>query len=160
MYKVLNIGGEEYKLEFSIEASLYNDCIEKVTSLMFEIDDSQSRRDVKKMLSGISDVPNTAVTCFYAGLLEHHGVDGDGKVMNRSVAKRLVAQLLKDENSGLNNFYDIFTMCLDQMAEDGFFDLIGLSDMLKTETRKKEPKKPQDHKKKSTKSAKDTEEQS
>ena len=30
MYKVLMIDGKEYKLEFSIEASLYNDCIEKI----------------------------------------------------------------------------------------------------------------------------------
>ena len=152
MYKVLMIDGEEYRLEFSIEASLYNDCIEKITNLMFGIDEGQNRRDIKTLLSSISDVPNTAITCFYAGLLEHHGVEGDGRVINRSVAKKLVTKLLKDENSEYNNFYDIFTLCLDQMAEDGFFDLIGLSDMLKTEEKpKREPKKPQDHKKKITK---------
>lgn len=31
MYKVLNIGGQEYKLEYSIEASLYADCISNLT---------------------------------------------------------------------------------------------------------------------------------
>ncbi len=34
MYKILNIGGQDYKLEFSVEASLYADCVSGLTSLM------------------------------------------------------------------------------------------------------------------------------
>lgn len=153
MYKIIKIGGEDYKLEFSIEASLYNDCIEKITNLMYSIDSGQNKRDVKQILSGISDIPNTAVICFYAGLMEHHGIEGDGKVVNLLTAKRLAKQLLKDEESEVKNWYDIFRICLDQMSEDGFFDLIGMSDMLSAEPTepKKEPKKPQDHKRKQTK---------
>ena len=152
MYKVITIDGEDYKLEFSVEASLYHDCIEKITSIMFDIDAGQSTNDMKKILSGVSDIPYTAVACFYAGLLEHHGKEeGDGKVPNISVAKRLAVKLLKDENSDVSNWYDIFSMCVDQMGEDGFFDLVGLSDMISGEEKKKKaPKVPQDHLKKTT----------
>lgn len=151
MYKVLTIGGEDYKLEFSIEASLYHECIEKITGLMFDIDSGQSSNDIKKLLSGVSDIPNTAVTCFYAGMLEHHGIEeGDGKVPNLSAAKRLAVALIKDDESDISNWYDLFSMCVDQMGEDGFFDLIGLGSMLATETTRKSPKKPQDHQKKTT----------
>lgn len=151
MYKIITINGEDYKLEFSIEASLYHECIEKITGVMFDIDSGQTTNDYKQLLSGMSDIPNTTVICFYAGLLEHHGTDeGDGKVPNLSTAKRLAKSLLRDENSEVDNFYDLFSICIDQMGEDGFFDLIGLPSMLGVE-KKKEPKKPQDHKKKVTK---------
>lgn len=150
MYKVLTIGGEDYKFEFSIEASLYHECIEKITGLMFDIDAGSTSNDIKQLLAGVSDIPGTAVICFYAGLLEHHGTDeGDGKVKNLGDAKRLAVKLLRDDNSEIDNWYDLFSLCVEQMGEDGFFDLVGLGGMLGTE--KKEPKKPQDHKKKVTK---------
>lgn len=158
MYKILNIGGEEYKLEFSIEASLYNDCIEKITGLMYDISFGQSSRDIKQILSGVSDIPNTTVTCFYAGLMEHHGVEGDGTVPSRDVAKQLAVKLLKDEKNEVKNWYDLFSICLDQMSEDGFFELIGMSDILSSEVAPKRARKvPQDHRRKQTKT-KDTEE--
>lgn len=152
MYKILNIDGKDYKLEFSIEASLYNDCIEKITGLMYNISFGQSSRDIKQILSGVSDIPNTTVTCFYAGLLEHHGAEGDGTVTTRDNAKRLAVALLKDEHSEVKNWYDLFSICLEQMSEDGFFELIGMSDILSTEVAPRKPKKvPQDHKRKQTK---------
>lgn len=148
MYKLLNINGEDYKFEFSIEASLYGDCIERITMLMLNIDAGQSSGEVKTLVGSVSDIPNTAIICFYAGLLEHHGTDGDGKVPNLATAKDLVKALLKDEESGYDNFYDILSLCTEQMREDGFFDLVGLSANAKT---KRQPKVPQDHKRKVTK---------
>ena len=56
----------------------------------------------------------------------------------------------KDDEDG--NFYGIMTLCIEKMGEDNFFDLIGLNKMLGIEPeQKKEPKKPQDHKKKTAK---------
>ena len=132
MYKIIKIGGEDYKFEFSIEASLYAECIEKITGLMFEIDNSQTEKDVKGILTGMSDIPHTAITCFYAGLLEHHGASeyGDGKVPNMAAAKRLAVALLKDEESEISNWYDLFMLCVNQMGEDGFFDLVGIPAMI------------------------------
>lgn len=145
MYKILNIGGEEYKLEFSIEASLRSECIEKITEIMVVMssvneDSAENRGDV---LKGLSNIPNTALECFYSGLLEHHGYDGDGRVKSINDAKRLVITLFSDaDESGYKNWNDILALCVDQMAEDGFFELIGLVD------KPKEPKSPQDHKRK------------
>lgn len=148
MYKILKIGSDDYKFEFSIEASLYGDCIEKITGLMFNVEMGQGVDTRQYLLSGIADIPSTAATCFYAGLLEHHGTEsGDGKVPNLNAAKRLVVKLLKDEESEYENWYDILNLCMEQMGEDGFFDLVGLGDLLgsqrsntKKTTKKKTPK--------------------
>ena len=146
MYKVINIDGVDYKLEFSIEASLYHDCIEQITNFMYTIDSAGNTNDLSGLISGISNLPMTAVTCFYAGLMEHHGVDGDGLVTSIGIAKKLAASLIKSEDSEIKNWYDLFNLCIEQMGEDGFFDLIGLTEM--TSTEKKAPKVPQDHKRK------------
>lgn len=142
MYKILNIGGDEYKLEFSIEASLRNECIEKITEIMMLLSAADNNGDVKDVLKGLSNIPGTALECFYSGLLEHHGSNGDGTVKNIGDAKRLVVSMIRDEESEYNNWNDIMTLCVNQMAEDGFFELVGLVD------KKKEPKTPQDHKRK------------
>ena len=42
---------------------------------------------------------------------------------------------------------------IEAMAEDGFFKQIGLEQMMNEPAEKKEPKKPQDHKKKATKAS-------
>lgn len=147
MYSIVKINGYDYKFEFSIEASLYNDCIESVMGLMIDMDAS-GNSDRKAVLSTISDMPHVAVTCFYAGLLEHHGTEaGDGKVPDLDSAKRLAKTLLREEGSNVRNWYDLLTLCTEQMAEDGFFDLIGLTDMVGSKP-KKTPKVPQDHKRK------------
>lgn len=156
MYKILNIGGQDYKLEFSVEASLYADCVSGLTSLMTDIEIAGEESNVKKLLSGISNIPQTALIMFYAGLMEAHGThpDGDGKVPNINVAKKLIAQYIKEhkeEESG--NFYGVMLMCIEQMGEDGFFNLIGLLPIMEkmTEPVKKPRKSPQDHKKPSEK---------
>ena len=77
MYKLLKIGGEDYKLEYTIEASLYADCVSSLTGLMTDIEMAGTSNDIKKVLSGISNIPNTALTLFYAGLMEAHGTHPD-----------------------------------------------------------------------------------
>ena len=113
MYKILNIGGQDYKLEYSIEASLYADCVSGLTSLMTDIEIAGEESNIKKLLSGISNIPQTALVMFYAGLMEAHGThpDGDGKVPNIETAKKLIAQYIK-EHSGeeLGDFYGIMLM--------------------------------------------------
>lgn len=152
MYKVLSINGEDYKFEFSLEASLYNDCIEKITSLMLATEQTgreSENTDVARVLSGLSNLPVTALHCFYAGLLEHHGNGymADGRVPSINVAKHLIAQMFSDDASEYSNWSDILALCIEQMTADGFFELIGLSD------KKKTPKVPQDHKKRTVKKA-------
>ena len=61
MYKILNIGGQDYKLEFSVEASLYADCVSGLTSLMTDIEIAGEESNVKKLLSGISEYSSNSI---------------------------------------------------------------------------------------------------
>lgn len=153
MYKVLTIGGKDYHLEYSIEASLYADCITSLTSMMADVENAENEKNVKKMLAGMSNIPQTALTVFYAGLMEAHGShpDGDGTVPDIHVAKRLISEYMKEhkgEESG--NFYGVMNMCIEQMVEDGFFDLVGLNALMES-PKKKQRKVPMDHQKASEK---------
>lgn len=148
MYKILNIGGKDYKLEFTIEASLYGECTEKLINFMGKtmgaaeeksITDGlnqQEKTEVRKQLlansiSGISNMPDTGLTLFYAGLMEHHGEDGDKTIMTKQDAKRLLKQYFAEHTGdGTDNFYDLVAMLMEQMGEDGFFQRTGLEKML------------------------------
>lgn len=156
MYKLLTINGNDYKLEYTVEASLYADCVSQLTNLMTDIDAAESNGDIKNIIRGISNIPQTALTLFYAGLMEAHGThaDGDGKVPDLATAKRLIFQYIKEHsNDETGNFYGIMQMCIEQMGEDGFFKLTGLEAMMNaaTEKAKKVTKMPQDHKRPSGK---------
>ncbi len=161
--KLITIGGKDYKFEFSVEASLYNNITEKVASLFFGIIAAEGREDLHGLISSISDMPNTVLTMFYAGLLEHHGEFGDGSVNSIIDAKILVKKYFSEDKE--RSFYSLMHEMIDCMNDDGFFKQIGLDKMLESETEEeqeeqevpKEPKKPQDHKKKTTAKPKPTE---
>ena len=152
MYKVLNIEGKEFHLEYSIEASLYADCVSSLTSLMVEIETASSEKNIKDVLKGVSNIPQTALVLFYAGLMDAHGdhPDGDRTVRSMQDSKHILSAYLKEhKDDGTGNFYSVLEMCIQQMTEDDFFNLVGLSAMIaqKSKTRKM----PQDHKRPSEK---------
>lgn len=148
MYSIIKIGGKEYKLEFTFEASMYSDCVSSVMNILGGL----SAGDMHKQIAGMSNIPQTAVTLLYAGLLEHHSED----VPSLRDAKMLARQWILEQGED-GNFYALMKMCIDQMGEDGFFKLTGLEDILNsTEDEEEEevkpvPKTPQDHKKKTRK---------
>ena len=147
--KIINIGGKDYTFEFSIEASLYNACTERVTNLMVNIGSAQNNEDIKSVISTISDIPAVAMTLFYAGLLENHG-DEFRSIMD--VKPLLRAYMTEHKEDGSGNFYAIMNDMIECMGDDGFFELTGLNQMMQGEApAKKLPKTPQDHKKKATK---------
>lgn len=148
--KTINIGGKDYKIEFTIEASLYNECTTKVTDLMLSLGEAESRENVKDMISTLSDIPQTTLTMFYAGLLEHHGEDGDKSVLSKKDAKKLIKTYFdehKEDETG--NFYGVMQLMIECMADDDFFKQIGLTQI--TQQSENVPKTPQDHKRKTTK---------
>lgn len=148
--KLITIGGKEYKFEFSIEASLYNDVTEKVTSLMFALDEAGDSDDIHKMLASLADVPRTALTMFYAGLLEHHSHE----IRSIDDAKKLVKEYFAEDKE--QNFYTLMQDMIECMHDDVFFKQIGLEQMMAVPT-EKEVKTPQNHKKKTTAKPKTTE---
>ena len=76
MYSIIKIGGKEYKLEFTFEASMYSDCVSSVMSVLGGL----SGGDMRTQIASMSDIPKTAVTLLYAGLLEHHADEVSLKV--------------------------------------------------------------------------------
>lgn len=145
--KELKIGNKVYKIEYTIEASLCNECTEKVTNLMTGFAVAETEDAKKQFISTIADIPQTTLSMFFAGLLEHHGEDADKSVCSKDDAKKLLKQYLSENKS---SFYELMEVLIEEMGEDGFFDLIGLTKMME-KAQTKEPKKPQDHKKKNAK---------
>ena len=67
-------------------------------------------------------------------------------------AKGLIAEFMREHKEDeYGNFYGVMQMCIEQMGEDGFFDLVGLNAMTEGMKKKKPRKVPQDHKKASEK---------
>lgn len=133
MYKLLTIGGKEYKLEYTIEASLYKDCISDMVSLLAEIQDAASKEDFRKTIREMANVPQVAWTIFYAGLMEAHGnhPNGDKTVPDKETAKQLLVQYIQEhKGQEEGNFYGVMNMCVEQMGEDGFFELTGMDSMI------------------------------
>lgn len=124
----LTINGKEYTLEYTIEASLYSECTEKITSLLSSVATSASDEDLNGLLKNMSNIPQTTLTMFYAGLLENHS----DEVESINDAKALIKQLMKEnkEDENLSNFYGIMQKIVDCMSDDGFFEQTGLTKLL------------------------------
>ena len=128
--KRITINKKEYTFEFTIEASLYDDCTRSVMDVFVKggmVQGAAESNDVEaamdNLLDTLANLPQKALTLFYAGLLEHHGPEGDGSIQGMSDAKRLLATYLKENNK---SFRDVLGEMMNQMAEDHFFELIGL----------------------------------
>ena len=134
---VLKIGNEEYTIKFDIEASLYSECTEKVTSIMVGLSDIKGEDAKSKFIKSLSDIPQTTLHMFHAGLLENHNV-------TLSDSKRLIAQYIREHKEDeTGSFFGVMEMLIEDMAEDGFFELIGLDRMFAkmSQTEKKSSKK-------------------
>lgn len=148
----IKIGNKNYKLEYTIEAALYKDCAETVINFMSNVANAENKNEIKEVLSATIDVPNTCMTCFYAGLLENHGEE----VTSLSDAKQLIKVWFKEnQDNEKGNFYGLFMELLEIMGEDGFFKQLGLTQLVnEAEEATENAKIPQDHKKKTTKVSK------
>ncbi len=152
------VDGKEYILEYTFEAAENQKCVDAMTdifggAMMTKIDETKSEAlQIRDFLMTISDLPRMAMDMFYAGLLEHHGEDGDGTITSRLDAKRLYKQFCKEnpDDATAVSYYGVVTAIATQMEEDGFFKRTGMEDILDSMTEKvKKPKKqPQDRKRK------------
>ena len=142
--KRITINNKEYIFEFTIEASLYDECTKSFMDTFVkggmvqgaaELNDVEAALD--NLLDTIANLPQKTLTLFYAGLLEHHGVEGDGSVQSKSDAKKLLAAYLKESNK---SFRDVITEMTQLMADDHFFELIGLDKMTDELTSQQEKK--------------------
>ena len=87
--KTLTINGNEYKLEFTFEASEHKDTVQKMFKILsgaylmrkgVVIDDADEEKAKEAMINAmidgsaemVADVPHIVKSAFYAGLLEHN----------------------------------------------------------------------------------------
>ena len=137
--KTIKIDGKDYKFEYTIEASLYPPCTETIMDTFINIGVSQGAAEnndamtvVDTIKKTVSNVPLKAMTLFHAGLLEHYE-------FSEEESKNLLRTYLKESGK---SFRDILGELMDIVAEDNFFDLIGLNQMFPTEEQKaQKPKK-------------------
>lgn len=159
--KRITIGGKEYTIEFSLDATLYNECTEKVMDMITSVgmaeaeysDEDKDAREkteyaVNTVVKNISDIPQRALILFYAGLLENHGASGDNTVKSKADAKALMIQYLR-ENEG-KSLYDVMNEMMQEIVNDHFFEMIGVDKMMENANKEvsRQVKTPQDHLKK------------
>ena len=141
--KIITINSKEYTLEYTIEASLYKEGVEALTRYMMQMDPSMLESP-EAVISSIADLPRTVLRMFYAGLLEYHSEE----VKAEKDAKMLLKEYFtehKDDETG--NFYGMMTVIFECMKDDGFFNQLGLTQMLaEPEATEKVTKITQDHK--------------
>lgn len=148
MYNVMKIGGKDYMLEYSIEASLYSECIENLIDFFKNTASNENLNELTRGLSdkerkdialesiqnsikGISNIANVALKSFYAGLMKHHGRRGDRTVLSIDDAMDLMEEYFSDhKEDGTDNPYDLLSLCMKQMDEDGFFKKTGLEKLM------------------------------
>ena len=154
--KTLTIGGNEYKLEYTFEASENRDTVQKMFKVLSgaylmrkgvvidETDEEKAKEAmVNAMIDGsaemVADVPHIVKSAFYAGLLEHNP-------KSEEEAYSLMKEYMKENKISYRKLFEDIKEC---MEDDGFFDLSGLTEMLQemNGTPKKAKKVPQDHKK-------------
>ena len=142
--KTLKIGDKEYVLEFSFEAASHKGCINKMFKMMSgsylgrsgvsgAADETKAER-ASALIDGVADMysemPNTVLTAFYAGLLENNAV------MNEKEAGKLLKQYFKehagDETATFPGFFNFIKEC---MEDDGFFKLSGLDKMIENQAK-------------------------
>lgn len=123
----MEINGKNYRLEYTVEAALCDECVERTMNLFMELGEAENEKDVKKVVSAMTDIPRTALYLFYGGLLENHS----DEIKGVGDAKKLVSIYFKENKDKDDaNFYGLLEMCLTQMKEDGFFNQIGLGQAL------------------------------
>ena len=161
--KTIKVKGKELKLEYSFEAAENRNVVQKMFSLLsgafvFKKMTNSNANEVEEISAAfdgsaemISEFPHVCKDAFYAGLLENNPV-------SEAEAKELMKQYMKDNKL---SFFKLYEEIRGIMESDGFFELSGITDMLKkmsesaeqTVEEKKEEKIakiPQDHKPKQT----------
>ena len=85
--KTLTIGGKEFVLEFSFEAAQHKECVNKIFKMIsgsylgeqgLANDPNDKTGMARALVNGtssmFSEIPDTVITAFYAGLMENNPV--------------------------------------------------------------------------------------
>lgn len=159
--KIIKIGDKEYTLEFTFEAADKKSLVQSMFNVMsgaYIIRNGANQGGMAVSLFDgvaemVADVPHICRVAFHAALLEHNPVSEDR-------AKELMKQYMKENKLSFAKLYEELKA---EMENDGFFDLSGITEMIREMNRsaegqetenqtvpEKQPKQPQDHKKPGT----------
>lgn len=165
----ITANGKKYNLEYTFEAALDKKCVDVCWNYFSgaymmknqAIDDVEKESvskvmTIDKMISGMSDMPSITLYLFYAGLLENHSEEIKSENDAKELYKAFRKENKDDERAG---FAGMLNAIRTQMEDDGFFKDIGLQEFMdnmaeQTEEPKENPKTPQDHKQKTSRSTK------
>ena len=102
-----------------------------------------------------SEMPDTVVTAFYAGLLENNAV------LNEKEAGKLLKQYFKENpDSEYSSFPGMFNLIKECMQEDGFFKQTGLDKMIENQAKAMAEEAPEETAKSGSEKTKQTKEKS
>lgn len=130
--KILSIGNKEYTLEYSFKAAEHSETVQKifnVASGAYILKQVQKVGNEKLEVAGamldgtsemIGDIPNIVKVCFYSGLLENHKV-------TEEQAYELMKTYMKENKISFKKLFEVIKEC---MADDGFLELSGITEML------------------------------
>nr|DAE23156.1 MAG TPA: hypothetical protein [Siphoviridae sp. ctzAk96] len=151
--KTIQIEDKEYILEFTFEAAEHKLLVQKMFDMVSgaylvkgadDIDNPSPADMITGTANMFSNIPEVCNIAFYAGFLENNPVD-------ETEAKKIMRAYMKANDL---SYPELFEEIKEEMEKDGFFRNTGLDKMMQTiagQEPEKEPKKPQDHKKKTTK---------
>lgn len=150
--KTITINNKEYKFEFSLEATLYNEVTEELMNgfltggkVQSAVEEKSMDKIISYMVSTFSNVPQRTLTLFYAGLLEHHGARGDKSVLSKEdsmdLLKAYISEHREDNEGKGKTLYDVMNEMLEIIAQDHFLETIGMEQMVESLTETKKPRK-------------------
>lgn len=128
--RTITIDGKDYKIEYSIEASLYEDCAGCLMELFINdgitegsVQTGNINNAVASIRKSLAGIPMRTLTLFYAGLMEN-------QTITKAEAKELLKKYLKESGK---SYVDVQNELVAIVEEDCFFELIGLDKVFKTE---------------------------
>lgn len=132
------IDGKEFVIEYGPVAMLScPECVEHVLNLV-HLNEQKDIPLSRRFGTIMKDVPQITLLLFHAGLLEHHGEDGDKTVLSLNDAKSLLKKYFRENEE--ETFLGLLKEVIEQMAKDDFLALLGMGlevDNETAQTRKK-----------------------
>lgn len=131
--KKFTVDGTEYKLEYSFEAALDNDCVQNMFNMLTGAyiykslpgEETTQNQGIVAAVEGFSrmfaDTPQVCCVAFRAGLKENH------PDLTDSEAKELMKRYMKNKKFGFNDLFNDLVEC---MEKDGFFKLTNLDEAI------------------------------
>ena len=118
------IDGKEFTIKYGLTALVDSpECVEPIIKLIH----LNEQKDIplnKRFEPAMRDVSQITSLLFYAGLLEHHGEDGDRTVLSLNDAKSLLKKYFRENAEA--TFLDLLAGLIEQMTKDDFLALLGM----------------------------------